>query len=169
MHEKYPVCIMCGLESTECRNMGEQRALSQQCHPSPAGCPWEEAASPWQPLSPAPCQLPGLCWHTWGWDPSCPTPLTRPTQPLPSSQGAPGVLQHHIHHPQLQQPPPCSSPCSFCSIQGRSSRLLPSSVKCCHLPRCTQNAPREWHQDLCVQRGAGCQNHLQHCSHLKAP
>lgn len=32
VHEQYPVCIRCGLENTKCSNMGEESALSQQCH-----------------------------------------------------------------------------------------------------------------------------------------
>lgn len=58
----------------------------------------------------------------------------------------------HPAFPNYRNLLPDSFPTSFCSVQGRNSRLLPTSHKCCHFPGCTKNVPKEWHQEFCMQR-----------------
>lgn len=103
VHEKYPVCIRCGLENTKCSNMGEEKCIisAMQLPTCSAGCPWEDPVSHLvaprllQHLSPALCHLP---WHTWNRNSFLPSSSHPPHIALSSSQRVPGVLQHHIQH-----------------------------------------------------------------------
>lgn len=152
MHEKYPVCIMCGLENPKCRNRASKVHYPSNAIPIPAGCPWEEPASPLAAPQSCPCQLPGLCWHTWTWNSFLPSSSHPSHTALFIQPRVPGVLQHHIHHSLTTGTSSLLLSQQLLQHPRRNSRLLPTSVKCCHFPRCTENAPKEWHQELCVQR-----------------
>lgn len=126
-----------------------------------AGCPLQDLLSPLaaprvlQHLNPALCHLPGLSWHIWNWN-SFPPSSSHPSHTAlfiqPESSWSPPAP--HPTFPNYRNLPPDSSPTSFCSVQGRNSRLLPASPKCCHFPSCSENAPKEWHQEFCVQRSS---------------
>lgn len=92
------MCIMCGLENPKCRNRASKVHYPSNAIPIPAGCPWEEPASPLAAPQSSPCQLPGLCWHTWTWNSFLPSSSHPSHTALFIQPRVPGVLQHHIHH-----------------------------------------------------------------------
>lgn len=153
---------MCGLENTKFRVWGKVH------YPSNA-------------IPSLLCRVPfGRSPFPFGSPQGAPAPQSCPVPPPPACPGTSGTgivflssSSHPSHtalfiQPQSSWSPPAphptfpnyrnllpdSSPTSFCSVQGRNSRLLPASPKCCHFPSCPKNAPKEWHQEFCVQRSS---------------
>lgn len=73
---------MCGLENTECRNMGVQRALSQQCHPQPCRVPLGRGSFPLAAPQSCPVPAPGAVLAHLGLG-LLPAPLLSPTPHSP--------------------------------------------------------------------------------------
>lgn len=173
VHEKYPVCIRCGLENTKCSNMGEEKCIisAMQLPTCSAGCPWEDPVSHLvaprllQHLSPALCHLP---WHTWNRNSFLPSSSHPPHIALSSSQRVPGVLQHHIQHSLTIG---TSSLTPFPPAFAVSKEGIPDSCQHHTSAVISQGAqrmyPRSGIRNSVCRGGAGWQNQLHHSLHLK--
>lgn len=120
---------------------------STQGAPAPQSCP---VPPPWAVLA-----------HPGTGTPSSLPPLTHLTQPE-SSRSPPAPIQH-----SLTTGTSSLTPASFCSVQGRTPRLLSTSSAV------TSKGAQTGHQRSGIRNsvcrgGAGWQNQLHHSLHLKA-
>lgn len=151
-----------------------ERASPQQCHSQLAlQVAWEDPVSHLaaprvlQPLSPVPATPWAVLAHL-GLEllPAFLHSLPHLTQHFSPSQSS--WSQHHIQHSLTTEPPSCLLSHRFWSVQGRNSRLLPTSCQGCPFPNCTKEAPKEWDQEFCVQRWSRMAGPAAPFLHLKA-